>query len=325
VVAPGENGECVAASDGTEGCTTTHRTGRFVFSKMADPVHNSDVQSGEVVTYTVTVAQQGPAGVAGSVEDDLSDVLDDATYNGDAAATAGTVAVDGSKLSWTGELAPGDVVTITYSVTVTGKGNTTLANVVTSTSPAAECVTAEDGTEGCRTVHKTGGYVFSKIADPASGTKVAPGQRITYTVTVTQRGQGAITDAAVEDDLSEVLDDAAWNDDVEASTGSVVRVGDRLLWNGELAVGQRVTITYSVTIIGAGDGLVRNVVTSSDERAVCDPDAACMTEHKVPEVPALAITGGVMGWGLGSLAVALLLAGAVLMTSRRRSGERVQS
>ncbi|MCP2638169.1 DUF11 domain-containing protein, partial [Microbacterium sp. HD4P20] len=248
VVLPGEDGECVPAADGNPECTTTHETGRFTYAKMADPIHNSDVQAGDTITYTVTVTQVGPAGVAASVVDDLTDVLDDASYNGDVAATAGTATVEGPTLSWAGDLAPGDEVTITYSVTVTGAGNTTLANVVTTPSEAGDCVTAEDGTEECRTIHKTGGYVYAKTADPASGATVRAGDTVTYTVTVTQRGEGAVTDAVVTDDLSGVLDDATWNGDAAASSGTVARAGNTLTWTGDLAVGQTATITYSVDV-----------------------------------------------------------------------------
>ncbi|MGK3951766.1 hypothetical protein ACLKM7_05495 [Microbacterium sp. I2] len=320
VVTPGENGECELDSSGDPLCETTHETGRFEYSKMADPIHNSDVQAGDIITYTLTVVQTGPAAVAASVADDLTDVLDDATYNGDVAATSGTAVVDGSALSWSGDLAPGDEVAITYSVTVTGAGNTTLANVVTTTSPAGECVTAEDGTEECRTIHKTGGYVYAKTADPASGTTVRAGDTVTYTVTVTQRGEGAVTDAIVTDDLSGVLDDATWNDDAAATSGTVARAGSTLTWTGDLSVGQTVTVTYSVHVTATGPAQLRNVVTSPDERAICDPDGVCLTQHEVPAPPpGLAVTGGTIAWTSAGLAGLLLLIGAAaLMIHHRR-------
>lgn len=318
VVVPGEIGECVPAADGNPGCTTTHETGRFEFSKMADPIHNSDVQAGDTVTYTVTVTQVGPAGVAASVVDDLSDVLDDATYNGDVTASAGDTAVDGSTLSWSGVLAPGDEVTITYSVTVTGAGNTTLANVVTSPSEAGSCVTAVDGTEECRTVHKTGGYVYAKTADPASGTTVRTGDTVTYTVTITQRGEGVVSDAVVTDDLSGVLDDATWNDDATATAGAVARSGNTLTWTGELALDQTVTVTYSVTVTATGSAELHNVVTSPDERAICDPASVCATTHDIPAPPPLAVTGGTISWTAAGLGGLLMIAGAIAFLSHRR-------
>ena len=39
--------------------------------------------------------------------DDLTGVLDDATYNGNAAASTGTVSFTSPALTWTGSLAPG--------------------------------------------------------------------------------------------------------------------------------------------------------------------------------------------------------------------------
>ncbi len=318
VVAPGENGECVPAGDGNPDCTTTHETGRFEYSKMADPVHNSDVQAGDVITYTVTVEQVGPAGVAASVVDDLSGVLDDASYNGDVAATTGEAVVDGPVLTWNGALGVGETATITYSVTVTGGGDTTLANVVTSPSEAGSCVTAADGTEECRTLHKTGGYVYAKTADPVSGTAVRTGDTVTYTVTITQRGEGVVTDAIVTDDLSGVLDDATWNGDAVATAGAVARVGDVLTWTGALGIGQRVTVTYSVTVAAAGPAQLRNVVTSPDERAVCDPAGACATEHSVDAPPPLAVTGGTLSWGVAGFAGMLLVAGAFALVIHRR-------
>ncbi|MCP2635559.1 DUF11 domain-containing protein, partial [Microbacterium sp. HD4P20] len=323
VVLPGEDGECVPAADGNPECTTTHETGRFTYAKMADPIHNSDVQAGDTITYTVTVTQVGPAGVAASVVDDLTDVLDDASYNGDVAATAGTATVEGPTLSWAGDLAPGDEVTITYSVTVTGAGNTTLANVVTTPSEAGDCVTAEDGTEECRTIHKTGGYVYAKTADPASGATVRAGDTVTYTVTVTQRGEGAVTDAVVTDDLSGVLDDATWNGDAAASSGTVARAGNTLTWTGDLAVGQTATITYSVDVTTAGPAQLRNVVTSPDERAICDPEGVCTTQHDVPAPPPpLAVTGGTIAWTTAALGALLLLIGAAALQMHRRRASK---
>lgn len=74
-------------------------------------------------------------------------VLDDATWNDDAEVSAGDLDYDEDtqELSWAGDLAVGDVVTITYSVTVTAAGDTSLTNTVTSPG----CLTPED----CTTNH----------------------------------------------------------------------------------------------------------------------------------------------------------------------------
>ncbi|EEB9150770.1 hypothetical protein XL14_24440, partial [Salmonella enterica subsp. enterica serovar Paratyphi B] len=88
-----------------------------------------------------------------------------------------------STLSWDGDLAVGAIVTITYSVTVADTGDSTMTNVVTSPG----CL------DDCTTEHYIGDYTVTKTADPASGSTVAVGQTVTYTVTVTQTGAGAVT------------------------------------------------------------------------------------------------------------------------------------
>ena len=61
-------------------------------------------------------------------------MLDDAAYNSDAAATAGTVSFASPDLTWTGSLNPGDTATVTFSVTVHSPdtGDHVLASTVTS-------------------------------------------------------------------------------------------------------------------------------------------------------------------------------------------------
>src|SRR5690606_34993270 len=123
-----------------DGCETEHDYGWFTYAKDSVPAPGSDVQHGDLVTYTLTVAHHGPAPIQGvSIVDDLSSVLDDATYTGDVAASAGEVTIDDGVLSWSGDLDVDQVVTITYSVEFTGGGDEELRNVVSSEDPRGEC------------------------------------------------------------------------------------------------------------------------------------------------------------------------------------------
>lgn len=97
-------------------------------------------RAGDVLNYTITVTNTGPgdytANQPARLSDDLADVLDDATYNGDATQGA-TVA--GNTLSWSGPLASGQSLTIKYSVTASAAGDLNVRNTVLARSPGGSC------------------------------------------------------------------------------------------------------------------------------------------------------------------------------------------
>jgi uncharacterized repeat protein (TIGR01451 family)/LPXTG-motif cell wall-anchored protein len=286
--------------------------------KTSDPTPGSTVQPGDVIHYTVTVTQLGTVPAAATFTDDLTKVADDATYNGDVAADLGTPTVTGNSIDWSGTLGVGAVAKITYSVTVKAAkaiGDGRLDNVVTSPG----CNPVSD----CETIHHYGTYTFSKTSNPASGHAVAPGDRIDYTVTVAQTGDAPVT-GTVADDLSKVLDDATWVGNEKATSGTIVRSGNTLTWTGNLAVGQVVTLTYSVSVTGNGDKRIANVVSSPDKDAVCVPAADqnpdCKTSHPV-DPSALASTGSdTAGWLIAALGlIGSGLAAALIRKRRHRT------
>jgi len=183
------------------------------------------------------------------------------------------------------------------------------------------CVPVDGEFPDCTTGHLTGGYVFAKTSDPQTTTTVAPGQQVTYTVEVAHVGRAAITGATVVDDLTDVLDDANYNNDATATVGEIEVVDGALIWSGDLDVDEVITITYSVTVHSDGDGTLRNVVTSPDDRGVCvdaaDGNPDCTTTHGKVKVPPLPSTGASLAGPLG-LGGLLLLLGAGAMGLRRR-------
>ncbi len=125
---------------------------------------------GQLLTYTVHVVNDGPgdytADAPASFTDDLSAVLDDATFEaGSIDADIGTASFADPELSWTGVLAAGEDATITYQVRYTGDGDTSLVN--------AACVPedqATDPAEDCATVTLPGADLSqTKSSDPADG------------------------------------------------------------------------------------------------------------------------------------------------------------
>ncbi|ALX65989.1 DUF7927 domain-containing protein [Microbacterium sp. XT11] len=309
-VAPyAEQGDHVLANvvqnpDGTcgpEGCPGTENPIRhFSITKTAEPV--DDVTSGDVVTYTVTVTNDGAADYTtdapASVTDDLTDVLDDAVYDGGATA----VSSDGSAvpapqygepvLTWSGPVAAGESVEITYTVTVTNLGDHDLVNVA-----APVCAPGEDCDPPVSVEILLPSIVPAKSSDPASGESLLAGDVVDYTLSWTNDGQAA---GALDstDDLTGVLDDADITTAPQTSADGIELVFDpdagTLRVTGELAPGETVTVTYSVTVRPdgeRGDNIVGNVLVPdvppfecADADPECDPFVPPATSHPVGEL-----------------------------------------
>ncbi|CAN7170292.1 SpaA isopeptide-forming pilin-related protein [Microbacterium sp. LjRoot45] len=244
--------------------------------KTSTPASGTAVKPGDTIAYTLTVQQTGNAPANASLTDDLSDVLDDATV-GTVAASSGTATLSGSTLAWSGTLPVGGTATVTYTATVKDRaglaadGDYRLDNVVTSEG----CRAAPQ----CTTTHPVGTYTVEKTADPPHATDVYVGDSVTYTVTVTQVGTGAVTGASFDDELIGVLDAATWDGTVTASAGtaSFDVSTSTLSWAGDLAVGQTATVTYSVTVTDDGDAELMNIVMSDG----CIQKVRCETTHNV--------------------------------------------
>jgi large repetitive protein len=249
---------------------------------------------GGTVHYTVTITNTGQtAYTATTVTDDLTGLLDDATYNGDAAATAGTATFTSPALTWTGSLAVGAAATVTFSVTVNNPdtGDKTLTTLLTSTAPGNNCAVGSTDPSCATTVP----VAVLTIVNSANVSTATPGATIDYTITITDTGQTSYDGATVTDDLSGVTDDAvAFGDDAATTSGSVAYVSPDLTWTGDLAPGQSATITYTVTVDNpdTGDKTLTSTTTSDAAGSTCpssSPGPACTSTVTVL-IPALAIT-----------------------------------
>lgn len=251
--------------------------------KTSNAGANSKV--GDTVNYTVKVTNTGDGDYSQNsparLEDDLSDVLDDATYNGDAAitlsdgSTADLPIIADGKLTWSGALKREAIATITYSVTLNNEGDGSVVNnacvpgVLADASNPKKCVSTSTG--------------LPKLSiAKSSDTTVLLGNsgKVKYQLTVRNAGPGANTalnPATFVDDMSDILDDANFVEgSLSASVGEATRNGSELTWTGVLGAEQSATIEYEVDYDAnkGGDNRLINVACLPEDLAA-SPSARC--------------------------------------------------
>ncbi|MGA0568337.1 DUF7507 domain-containing protein [Rathayibacter sp. KR2-224] len=139
-------------------------------------------------------------------------------------------------------------ITTAGATTDAPAGNTTPTATFTVAPTSAQCA-----------------LLFKKVASAQSG---SPGQTVTYTVTVTNSGTmpyAAAAPATFNDSLTNVLSDATYKNDANATAGTVAYTAPNLSWTGPLAAGASATIRYSVLINDPDNGphdLANTVVSS---------------------------------------------------------------
>nr|WP_084344288.1 DUF11 domain-containing protein [Microbacterium resistens] len=198
----------------------------------------------------------------GLVVADPANIGGTCTANTTAAAGSGTITVADGVLEFMEESC-----TITVDVTSASPGPADASPVVYAN--CAENITSAGlDAPACAEVefYNEPHLTLTKSSDGSGASRV--GDTVTYTVTATNDGTGNYTDdnpAVVVDDLTGVLDDATLVDGSVratidgAATAAPTRDGNRLVWQGPLAVGSTMTLTYQVVLTGEGDDRVNNV------------------------------------------------------------------
>ncbi len=260
--APGSN--CPTGGTGPA-CTATV-TVLIPGLSISNAANTSTPVPGSVVGYTLTITNSGQTAYAGAtVTDSLGPVLDDAAYNNDATATAGTVSYTAGVLTWTGDLAVAATATVTFSITVNTPDTGDKVLIVAAASPA-QGATCPPGTTTapCRSTIGvlTPALAIAATTDAAS---TVPGGTVHYTVTITDTGQTPQSAITVTDSLAGLLDDATYNGDAAATTGTVLFTSPDLAWTGSLNPGDTATITFTATVSNpdAGNHILATAITSA--------------------------------------------------------------
>ncbi|PJJ73234.1 putative repeat protein (TIGR01451 family) [Diaminobutyricimonas aerilata] len=338
---PGGWGNTATVVSGVDGVLTTDAVStadvevpELVVTKAVtteDPV----LRIGDEAVYEITIENTGDGDYTALypavVWDDLTDVLDETELVAAPTATpeVGTITSHGDRFDWTGALLAGETVTVSYTVEVTGGGNALLRNVAFQAQPLdvePETPVVEDCETSTVCAVTASALPALSVEKTASGSSVAQGGSVQYTIVVTNTGAvdlPADDPAAMTDDLSDVLDDATLAGVPTSDTGEVVMDGTTLTWSGALDSGDVATITYAVNVrANAADGADLVNVAAVDGSLVSltvDGVPAPRTSTTNTVVNALAATGAVITTTV-LVGIALLLLGllTVLYIQRRR-------
>jgi uncharacterized repeat protein (TIGR01451 family) len=260
----------------------------WTYAKSSVPASGTTVLPGDEITYTLTAVPS--AGVPATdvvLTDDLTDVLAHAELvPGSVVASGGIADVVGDELVWTiGTL--DEPLTVRYTVTVDADATgVSLRNVVTGAGsvPPGEC---PDDEPDCReTEHHTPSWTLRKTSDPGTGSIVAPGDEVTYTLTARNTSDVAtLHGAIVVDDMADVF---AHADLTGALPEDSEMHGTELHWAvPALEPGDEASVSLTVTVHDDAVGVTfRNVATAAGviPPAPCaDDDPTCReTEHHTP-------------------------------------------
>ena len=236
--------------------------------------HTTSAVPGQVIGYTLTITNTGQTTYTGAaVTESFAQMLDDAAYNGDAAAVgtgAGTVSYAAPILTWTGDLAAGASAVITFSVTVNNPdtGDKLVITTAASTAVGSTCPPGTTSSPCQLTVPVlTPALTITTTATPATAT---PGGTVTYTLTITDTGQTPYTGASRHRPAGRRagrrrLQRRRGRRDTGTGTATVTYASPVLSWTGDLTPGDTATITYSVTVNNpdTGNHILASTVTSA--------------------------------------------------------------
>ena len=240
------------------------------------------VQVGAPITYTIEVKNDGYSVINNVVVRDTLWTEDtELTATGDVTGTY-QVDEDGGKY-YISEMKPGETLTITYTYTpteagtLTNKVEVTADNLPDGEKPSDE-VTVEVTPEpvSSLTVNKSLAQVNGS---DYTGGKVSVGDKLTYTIQVTNTGNTTLSGVTVEDSL--------WNyEDAIQVDGELAYVADGGTYTikYEIAPDDMVTITYTYIVLrsDAGDTLTNTATVTTPDGGTTGEDT---TETPVKPVP----------------------------------------
>ena len=289
----GGDPDCAAAGDCESPPVETEIAEPVVsYSKSSDPASGTDVEVGDVITYTLRVTVAG------------APLLSDVVLTDTVGAGLGAIAVT-SQTPFTGgfsgstgtfTLASGTVpgtYEVVYTATVQAGAGATVGNRVEATGGGNPPGTGEPPSQptcdpSCETEHDVvkPAVTVVKSADPLPGTDVAAGDTIAYTLTVTVANASLLREVVLTDTLGTGLTFGA----VTSAGAFACEAANPLVCTlpSGTAPGTY-AVTYTATVDASATTTVRNSVEATGGNPPPGPGepptdptcTTCSTEHNV--------------------------------------------
>jgi len=231
---------------------------------------------GQTLTYVVTLTNNGPSAATGVT---VTDTLPSSVAFVSATPTQGSCAQSGGTVSCSiGSLANGATATVTILVTPGAAG--TITNTARVMANESDANTANNTATASTTVNPAADLSMTKSDTPDP---VLVGQKLTYTVSLTNNGPSAATGVTVTDTLPPSVAFVS----ATPTQGSCAQSGGTVTCSiGKLANGATATVTIVVTPGAAGTITNTASVTGSefDPNTTNNTAAASTTVSPVTEV-----------------------------------------
>jgi uncharacterized repeat protein (TIGR01451 family) len=214
---------------------TADLTGSF---KEVDP--SGDVNSGDLLTYTIVLSNSGEMDATVTVTDELP------------AELLPVEGFDGGGLTWSGVVTAGEQVTLTLTAQAdpTLIANATVSNVAT----IDDGVHAPFAIASPDTTILVPDLSIAKAVTPDAD--VALGSVVTYTIALDNSGEGQATGVTMTDDLPAGVTFGGW---VEQNGAS--QTDGTLTWSGDIAAGGGKMFVFTATL-GAEPALYGGTITN---------------------------------------------------------------
>lgn len=278
---------------------TVEAAANLIVSKSAvsytDVDENGILSPGDSVQYAVSWANNGNAAATGvSLSDDPDEIgIENIVDVSDLGA------YDGDLINWDlGQVEPGESGTFTYTAELYGAGGfldgeTPVDNtVVLSSNETAPATDSETVTVNANTMIAVDKSVGATTDVDGDG-QLSPGDIVSYSVTVTNTSNADATGVTISDNP----DDAFVGSIGSISDGGTYD-GATIEWSlGTIATGSSATVTYSVTLAGAGSfvhgsTLVTNTATADSTETGAVTDGANVTVVAAAELTLVASIAG---------------------------------